>query len=213
MFLLEQRFTLLLAAALSAVLTMPAVAPAGAAGKPSRSNGVGNRVIFVHGHAPFGKHDCTKTFSAARKHFTNKKWKGNLLTFGYYSGNTKCSANVTGSRDTAIKDVAKKFANYVARNYTAKGIEVDVVAHSMGVRRRDGHRILRHRRHREPRGPVQGRYQPRRTRHHHHWFAQRPDQVLHEVVQLPQARLARGTGTHGGPLPRHDLIPAYPPAR
>ncbi|MEU7331280.1 alpha/beta hydrolase [Streptomyces parvus] len=128
----QRRFTLLLAAALSAVLTMLAVAPAGAAGKPSRSNGAGNRVIFVHGHAPFGKHDCTKTFSAARKHFANKKWKGNLLTFGYYSGNTKCSANVPGSRDTAIKDVAKKFANYVAKNYTAKGIKVDVVAHSMG---------------------------------------------------------------------------------
>ncbi|WP_240646855.1 MULTISPECIES: esterase/lipase family protein [Streptomyces] len=128
----QRRLTLLLAAALSAVLTMLAVAPAGAAGKPSRSNGAGNRVIFVHGHAPFSKHDCTKTFSAARKHFTNKKWKGNLLTFGYYTGNKKCSANVTGSRETPIKDVAKKFAQYVSRNYTKKGIKVDVVAHSMG---------------------------------------------------------------------------------
>ncbi|WKN15254.1 putative lipase [Streptomyces sp. JUS-F4] len=128
----QRRFTLLLAAALSAVLTMLAVAPAGAAGKPSRSNSASTRVIFVHGHSPVGKHDCTKTFKDARKHFTNKKWKGNLLTFGYYTNNKKCSANVTGSRETPIKDVAKKFANYVAKNYTKKGIKVDVVAHSMG---------------------------------------------------------------------------------
>ncbi|MEU5329876.1 esterase/lipase family protein [Streptomyces parvus] len=128
----QRRFTLLLAAALSAVLTMLAVAPAGAAGKPSRSNSANTRVIFVHGHAPFGKHDCTKTFKDARKHFTNKKWKGNLLTFGYYTKNKKCSANVGGDRETPIKDVAKKFANYVSKNYTKKGIKVDVVAHSMG---------------------------------------------------------------------------------
>lgn len=128
----RRQFTLLLAAALAAVLTMLTVAPAGAAGKPSRSNGAGNRVIFVHGFAPFGSHDCTKTFKAARKHFTNKKWKGNLLTFGYYTKNKNCSYNVSGSRETPIKDVAKKFANYVSKNYTAKGIKVDVVAHSMG---------------------------------------------------------------------------------
>ncbi|MYR97516.1 MULTISPECIES: esterase/lipase family protein [unclassified Streptomyces] len=111
---------------------MLAVAPAGAAGKPSRSNGAANRVIFVHGYAPLGKHDCTKTFSDARKHFTNKKWKGNLLTFGYYTNNKNCSYNVGGSRETPIKDVAKKFANHVSKNYTEKGIKVDVVAHSMG---------------------------------------------------------------------------------
>ncbi|MEU0163763.1 hypothetical protein ABZ154_34550 [Streptomyces sp. NPDC006261] len=128
----QRRFTLLLAAALAGVLTMLAVAPAGAASKPSRSNGQSNRVIFVHGYAPFGKHDCTKYFDTARKHFTSKKWKGNLLTFGYYTNNKKCSANVKGSRETPIKDVAKEFANYVSRNYTKKGIKVDVVAHSMG---------------------------------------------------------------------------------
>jgi hypothetical protein len=128
----QRRFTLLLAAALAAVLTMLTVAPAGAAGKPSRSNGHNNRVIFVHGHSPFGKHDCTKVFSTARKHFTNNGWKGNLLTFGYYSKNKNCSYNAGGSRETPIKDVAKKFANYVSKNYTKKNKKVDVVAHSMG---------------------------------------------------------------------------------
>ncbi|MFG3409416.1 lipase family alpha/beta hydrolase [Streptomyces sp. NPDC048142] len=128
----QRRFTLLLAAALAAVLTMLTVAPAGAAGKPSRSNGTSNRVIFVHGHSPFGKHDCAKVFSTARKHFSNNGWKGNLLTFGYYSKNKNCSYNAGGSRETPIKEVAKKFANYVSKHYTKKNKKVDVVAHSMG---------------------------------------------------------------------------------
>ncbi|MEU0162013.1 alpha/beta hydrolase [Streptomyces sp. NPDC006261] len=111
---------------------MLTIAPAGAATKPSRSNGNGNRVIFVHGHSPVGKHDCAKVFSSARKHFADNGWKGNLLTFGYYSKNKNCSYNAGGSRETSIKEVAKKFANYVSKNYTEKNKKVDVVAHSMG---------------------------------------------------------------------------------
>ncbi|MEU0099335.1 alpha/beta hydrolase [Streptomyces sp. NPDC006267] len=128
----QRRFTLLLAAALAAALTFLTVAPASAAGKPGRSNGSGNRVIFVHGYSPITKHNCVKYFDDARRHFAANKWKGNLLTFGYYTKNTKCSYNAGGSRDTSIKDVAKKFANYVSKHYTEKNKKVDVVAHSMG---------------------------------------------------------------------------------
>ncbi|WP_338897275.1 alpha/beta hydrolase [Streptomyces sp. TG1A-60] len=129
---IQRRFTLLLAAALAAVLTLFTVAPASAVGKPPRSNGSSNRVIFVHGYSPFAKHDCTKYFDAARKHFASNEWKGNLLTFGYYSKNKNCSYSAGGNRDTSIKDVAKKFANYVSKHYTKNNKKVDVVAHSMG---------------------------------------------------------------------------------
>ncbi|MFH9196036.1 esterase/lipase family protein [Streptomyces anulatus] len=111
-------------------LTALTVTPAAAA--PSRTNGSGNRVIFVHGFAPLGKHDCTDYFSAARSHFTSKKWKGNLLTFGYYKGNKRCSYNYKGTRDTSIKTAAKAFANYAYTHYSKKGVKLDVVAHSMG---------------------------------------------------------------------------------
>jgi triacylglycerol esterase/lipase EstA (alpha/beta hydrolase family) len=129
---LQRRLTLLLSVMLATAIAMLTVAPASAATKPSRSNGNGNRVIFVHGFAPGGTHDCADYFRTARKHFENNEWKGNLLTFGYYSGNKKCSYNAGGSRDTSIKEVAKKFANYVSKHYTQNGKKVDVVAHSMG---------------------------------------------------------------------------------
>ncbi|MFI1221974.1 MULTISPECIES: esterase/lipase family protein [unclassified Streptomyces] len=121
---------LFLSAVLAMVITAVAVTPASAA--PSRSTGSSNRVIFVHGFAPLGKHDCTDYFSAARAHFKAKKWKGKLLTFGYYKGNKRCSYNANGSRGTALKTVAKAFANYAYKNYSKKNIKLDVVAHSMG---------------------------------------------------------------------------------
>lgn len=127
---LQRRLTLFLSAVLTVAITMLTVTPASAA--PTRSNGSGNRVIFVHGFAPSGKHDCADYFRSARTHFANKGWRGNLLTFGYYSGNTNCSYNYRGNRDTPLKTVAKAFANYVYHNYSSKGIKVDVVAHSMG---------------------------------------------------------------------------------
>ncbi|MFE6288267.1 esterase/lipase family protein [Streptomyces sp. NPDC057877] len=125
-----RRLTLLLSAALAAAVTLLTITPASAA--PSRSNGSGNRVIFVHGFAPTGKHDCADYFRSARTHFANKGWSGNLLTFGYYSGNTNCSYKYNGSRDTSLKTVAKAFANYAYNNYSRRNIKLDVVAHSMG---------------------------------------------------------------------------------
>ncbi|WP_237285652.1 esterase/lipase family protein [Streptomyces niveus] len=115
---------------LAVVITMLTVTPAGAA--PARSDGSGNRVIFVHGFAPSGKHDCADYFRSARTHFANKGWRGNLLTFGYYSGNTNCSYNYRGDRDKSLKTVAKAFANYVYNNYSRRNVKLDVVAHSMG---------------------------------------------------------------------------------
>lgn len=125
-----RRLTLFLSLVLATALTMLTVTPASAA--PARSNGSANRVIFVHGFAPGGGHDCAKVFSSARGHFANKKWKGNLLTFGYYYNNKNCSYNYNGSQRTSLKGVAKAFANYAYKHYSKKGKKLDVVAHSMG---------------------------------------------------------------------------------
>ncbi|MGW9590300.1 esterase/lipase family protein [Streptomyces chartreusis] len=126
----QRRLTLLLSAVLAFAFTMLTVTPASAA--PARSNGSANRVIFIHGFAPGGEHDCSEYFRSARTHFANKGWQGNLLTFGYYAGNTNCSYNYRGSRDKSLNTVAKVFANYVHDNYSRRNIKVDVVAHSMG---------------------------------------------------------------------------------
>jgi pimeloyl-ACP methyl ester carboxylesterase len=128
----QRRLALLLAMVTAAAVTMFTAAPAGAAGKPSRSDGSGNRVIFVHGFTPGGSHDCAKTFSTARKHFADNGWRGNLLTFGYYAGNENCSYTYKGNRNTSLKEVAEHFANYVSQHYSQNNKKVDVVAHSMG---------------------------------------------------------------------------------
>ncbi|CCK29375.1 hypothetical protein BN159_4996 [Streptomyces davaonensis JCM 4913] len=127
---LRRRLTLLLSVVLATVITMFTVTPAGAA--PSRSNGDENRVVFVHGYAPDGSHDCAEYFRTARKHFANNGWEGNLLTFGYYDQNSNCSYKYRGTRSTDLKTVAKAFANWVNRYYTDNNKKIDVVAHSMG---------------------------------------------------------------------------------
>lgn len=133
---LLRRLTLFLSAVLALAVTMLTVTPASAA--PSRSTTNTNTVIFVHGiqgDPTKTGHDCRATWSAARNHFADKGWRGSLLTFGYYAGDTNCSHEFGGNRDTPIQDVAKAFANYVYDNFSkpSKGSKkIDVVAHSMG---------------------------------------------------------------------------------
>ncbi|MFD5269021.1 esterase/lipase family protein [Streptomyces sp. NPDC058335] len=133
----QRRISLFLSVLLAAVLTtLTTATPASAA--PSRSTTNTNPVIFVHGiqgNPVKSGHDCAASWSAARNHFKDKGWRGNLLTFGYYAGNTNCSHEYGGDRDTPIKTVAKAFANYVYNNFSrsSKGSKkIDVVAHSMG---------------------------------------------------------------------------------
>jgi pimeloyl-ACP methyl ester carboxylesterase len=133
----QRRISLFLSVLLAAVLTaLTTATPASAA--PSRSTTNTNPVIFVHGIQgnPLKKgHDCAASWSAARKHFKNSGWRGKLLTFGYYEGDTNCSHEYGGDRNTPIKTVAKAFANYVYNNFSrpSKGSKkIDVVAHSMG---------------------------------------------------------------------------------
>ncbi|UUU33139.1 alpha/beta hydrolase [Streptomyces sp. CA-210063] len=103
--------------------------PASAA--PGRSNSEGT-VIFIHGYAWNGHHDCTDYFKKARTFFKNKHWDGNLYTYGYYRGNSNCSYNYKGSRNTSLNEIAKAFAQRIAKNYEANHRKVDIVAHSMG---------------------------------------------------------------------------------
>ena len=133
---LLRRLTLSLSAVLALAVTVLTVTPASAA--PARSTTNTNTVIFVHGiqgDPTKTGHDCRATWSAARDHFADKGWRGSLLTFGYYAGDTNCSHEFGGNRNTPIQDVAKAFANYVYDNFSkpSKGSKkIDVVAHSMG---------------------------------------------------------------------------------
>ena len=59
-----------------------------------------------------------------------------MVKVGFYSGDKNCNVNLRsygsfGNSDS-WKTVAKAFSNYVYREYTSKGITVDVVGYSMG---------------------------------------------------------------------------------
>jgi pimeloyl-ACP methyl ester carboxylesterase len=117
--------------AMIAGMTLVAATPAQAA-EPPRGKTKNNPVIFVHGFAPTGGHDCRSTWRNARTHFRNKGWTGPLVTFGYYGGNSNCDWQYNGNRDTNIHTVAHKLADFIYNEYTRRDIKVDVVAHSMG---------------------------------------------------------------------------------
>lgn len=126
-----RRFVTLFISTLAAVaMTLTAAAPANAAA-PNRSNSE-ETVIFIHGYAPSGTHDCADYFKNARTLFQNKHWDGNLYTYGYYKGNSNCSYNVNGSRDTSLNTVAKRFAQHIHNVYSESNKKVDIVAHSLG---------------------------------------------------------------------------------
>jgi triacylglycerol esterase/lipase EstA (alpha/beta hydrolase family) len=112
---------------LSLLAALLPVAPASAAAPP-RNDGWDN-IVFVHGFDPgvgTPGHDCAAYWSAMRAYLQGTTER----TWGYYSGNTNCSVNYAGSRDTSLNDLAREFSQFIARTYPNQ--QVDVVAHSMG---------------------------------------------------------------------------------
>lgn len=117
--------------ALAGSLVLAAQAPAHAA--PARGNGQANPVVFIHGWSPDGDADCAAYWSAVTTQFAGAGWTGDLVTFGYYSGDTNCDILFGGDTTaTSIKTVGKALANEIYSRYSAAGVKVDVVAHSMG---------------------------------------------------------------------------------
>lgn len=129
----SRRFAALCISALVAMaLTLTAVAPAEAA-RPPRSNSE-STVIFVHGYDPLGAAavNCTDYWKDAKTHFGERNWDGRLRTFGYYRGDTNCSWEYPGSRDSSLNTIAQALALKIYRAYSSDGKKVDIVAHSMG---------------------------------------------------------------------------------
>ncbi|QKW40220.1 hypothetical protein HUT06_06555 [Actinomadura sp. NAK00032] len=77
---------------------------------------------------------CASKWSGAVKAMRGWGWTGKFHRVGYYSTDNpkNCVRIAKGSNDTSIKDLGRKLAQNIYKNYSSKGQTVDIVAHSMG---------------------------------------------------------------------------------
>ncbi|MBI2709790.1 MAG: hypothetical protein HYX34_08850 [Actinobacteria bacterium] len=119
--------------ALSTFAVVTGASPAGA-----RTDNRSKTILFVHGYNPTSTStDCGGDFDQMISWLRGQGFTGSMVKVGYYSGDTNCNVNLHsygsyGDRDS-WKNIAKAMSNYVYRNYTSRGISVDVVGYSMGA--------------------------------------------------------------------------------
>ena len=126
------------AAALAAglVLGIPATAQAAGDAAPAAEQPT---MLLVHGFNTDPPTSCnTSTWKTALDYYQDAggRDRGSMRTIGYYAGDSAHCDDVIGdgkaTTNRPIQDIAKDFANHINRNYTSKGKQVDIVAHSMG---------------------------------------------------------------------------------
>lgn len=94
-------------------------------------------VLFVHGYNPTSNStDCGATFDRMIGQLRSEGFTGRTVRVGFYSGDVNCDVNLRNygsfSNSSSWKSVSKAFSTYVYREYTSKGIAVDIVGYSMG---------------------------------------------------------------------------------
>ena len=117
----------------------------------ARTDDISKPTLFVHG---FGGGDCEGDWGLLLDNMRASGWTGQFYVLKFLTGDSNCNArtgmamgcmNCTGSHqhwfghsgtthsnNTSIRHLSWHLANYIATNFTAKGLAVDVVAHSMG---------------------------------------------------------------------------------
>ena len=117
----------------------------------ARTDDTSKITIFIHG---FGGANCESDWGFLIDHMRASGWTGGFYVLKFLAGDSNCNArpavamgcmNCTGSHsfwfghagtthdnNTSIRHLSWHLANYIATNFTARGLTVDVVAHSMG---------------------------------------------------------------------------------
>ena len=138
----------ILIAALALTLAMQHATTTAAAARTDDTTKV---TIFIHG---FSGGDCEGDWGFLIDNMRANGWTGNFYIPKFLSGDASCNArpavamgcmNCTGSHtywfghsgtthnnNTSIRHLSWHLANYIAINFTARDLTVDVVAHSMG---------------------------------------------------------------------------------
>src|SRR5579859_1580602 len=111
-------------------------------------------VVFVHGFSDSNATDCNSYWSNAESYLhgyhafsgSTLHWTGQLITVGYYNGDTNCNADLRsyasdctgyypgneGTNNEDIRHIACEFSWYLWYHFTQYGQNVQIVAHSMG---------------------------------------------------------------------------------
>lgn len=96
-------------------------------------------MLLVHGYNSEPPTHCnSSTWDEALEYYQEAggRDRSSMRTIGYYAGDAEHCDDVIGDGKAApnrpIQDIARDFAWYIYENYTRKGQEVDIVAHSMG---------------------------------------------------------------------------------
>jgi hypothetical protein len=92
-------------------------------------------ILFVHGFNVFGiGEDCSKDWSKMEQGLTAQGFTGQKITIGYYFNDRNCDVVTSpkGTILTSIEDISHDLAWYIYNTFSSQGVDVDVVAHSMG---------------------------------------------------------------------------------
>ena len=136
---------------IAALVLTQAVQHATAPTVAARTDDTSKVTLFIHG---FGGGDCEGDWGFLIDQMRAGGWTGQFYVLKFLTGDTNCNArpavamgcmNCTGAHDfwfghtgtthnnnTSIRHLSWHLANYIATNFTARGLTVDVVAHSMG---------------------------------------------------------------------------------
>jgi triacylglycerol esterase/lipase EstA (alpha/beta hydrolase family) len=117
----------------------------------ARTDDTSKPTLFIHG---FSGGDCEGDWGLLMDNMRAAGWSGQFYVPKFLSGDRNCNprpgmamgcmdctgshthwfghSGTTHSNNTSIRHLSWHLANYIATNFTARGIAVDVVAHSMG---------------------------------------------------------------------------------
>jgi hypothetical protein len=91
-------------------------------------------IVFVHGFNPFAiGEDCKTDWTKMKGALAEQGFTGPMTSVSYYSNDIDCDLKIfSGNIFTPIADISHAFAWYVYNTYSSKGVDIDIVAHSMG---------------------------------------------------------------------------------
>ncbi len=109
----------------------------GASPVDARTNDKAKPVLFVHGYNPTSSStNCGGDFDKMIGQLQSQGFTGSMVRVGFYSGDVNCDVNLRSygsfGDSSSWKAISKALSSYIWREYTSKGIAVDVVGYSMG---------------------------------------------------------------------------------